>query len=82
MVTTVSYHDDPRYVTHPGEGYDGVVRVSYGGYYGTGALLFDGRAVLTVEHLFDGRDGTARVTFETQSGTQTLSGIKVLLHLG
>ncbi|MBP8985018.1 MAG: trypsin-like serine protease [Syntrophobacterales bacterium] len=82
MVTTVSYHDDPRYVTHPREGYDGVVRVSYGGFYGTGVLLSDGHAILTAAHLFDERDGTAGVTFETQSGTQTLNAAKVLLHLG
>jgi len=80
MVTTVSYDEDPRYVTHTGEGYDGVVRVSYGGYYGTGVLLYDGHAILTAAHLFDERSGTTGVTFETQSGIQTLGAAKVLLH--
>ncbi len=82
MVTTVSYDEDPRYVTHTGEGYDGVVRVSYGGYYGTGVLLYDGHAILTAAHLFDERSGTTGVTFETQSGIQTLGAAKVLLHPG
>ncbi len=82
MVTTVSYDEDPRYVTHTGEGYDGVVRVSYGGYYGTGVLLSDGHAILTAAHLFDERSGTTGVTFETQSGIQTLGAAKVLLHPG
>ena len=82
MVTTVSYHDDPRYVTRPGKGYDGVVCVSYGGYYGTGVLLSDGHAILTAAHLFDERSGTTGVTFETQSGIQTLGAAKVLLHPG
>lgn len=82
MVTTTTYHTDSRYRTYPGDGYDGVVRVSYGSYYGTGTLLFDGRAILTAAHLFEGRTGSARVTFETRSGTQALNATKVLLHPG
>lgn len=82
MVTTTAYYTDSRYRTYPGDGYDGVVRVSFGGYYATGALLFDGRAILTAAHLFDGRAGTASVTFETRSGTQTLSATTILQHPG
>ncbi len=82
MVTTTSPSNDPRYRTNAGEGYDGVVRVSYGGYYGTGAVLFDGRAILTSAHLFDGRSGTASVTFETRAGTQTVTARKHLIHPG
>lgn len=82
MVTTTAYYTDTRYRTYPGDGYDGVVRVSYGGYYGTGTLLFDGRAVLTAAHLFKGQTGSASVTFETRSGTQTLSASKILEHPG
>lgn len=82
MVTTTAYYTDSRYRTYPGDGYDGVVRVSFGGYYATGALLFDGRAILTAAHLFDGRVGTASVTFETRSGTQTLSATTILQHPG
>lgn len=82
MVTTTASYTDSRYRAYPGDGYDGVVRVSFGGYYASGALLFDGRAILTAAHLFDGRTGTASVTFETRGGTQTLSGTKILLHPG
>lgn len=80
MVTTTAHYTDSRYRTYPGDGYDGVVRVSYGGYYGTGTLLFDGRAILTTAHLFEGRTGSASVTFETSSGTQTVSATKILQH--
>ena len=82
MVTLTTYNTNTRYRTYPGDGYDGVVRVSYGGYYGTGTLLFDGRAILTAAHLFEGRTGSASVTFETRSGTQTLSATKILQHPG
>ena len=82
MVTTTAHYTDSRYRTYPGDGYDGVVRVSYGGYYGTGTLLFDGRAILTAAHLFEGRTGSASVTFETSSGTQTVSATKILQHPG
>lgn len=80
MVTTTARYTDSRYRSGPGEGFDGVVRVSYAGYYGTGALLFDGRAILTTAHLFDGRSGTASVSFETLTGTQTLAAQKYLIH--
>lgn len=80
MVTTTAYYTDSRYRTYPGDGYDGVVRVSFGGYYATGALLFDGRAVLTAAHLFEGRTGSASVTFETSAGTQTRSATQILQH--
>lgn len=82
MVTTTVYYTDSRYRTYPGDGYDGVVRVSYGGYYGTGTLLFDGRAILTAAHLFGGATGAASVTFETRTGTQTLSATEILQHPG
>lgn len=80
MVTTTTNTTNSRYRTNPGDGYDGVVRVSFGGSYGTGSLLFDGRAVLTAAHLFEGLTGSASVTFETRSGTQTLSASKTLIH--
>lgn len=82
MVTTADYYTESRYRTYPGEGYDGVVRVSFGGYYGTGAVLFDGRAILTVAHLFEGRTGSVSVTFETRNGMQTVSASKFLQHPG
>ena len=38
---------DPRNRAYPGEGFDGVVRVSYNGASGAGVLLGDRRAILT-----------------------------------
>lgn len=74
MVTTVTPYTDPRNRANPGEGYDGVVRVAVGGVFGTGALLYDGRAVLTAAHLFaNSTAGSASVYFETTAGSQTLS---------
>ena len=82
MVTTTTAYTDARYRTPLGEGYDGVVRVNFGGFYGTGTLLFDGRAVLTAAHLFEGRTGTASVTFETSGGIQARSAAQILQHPG
>ena len=82
MVTTTTHYTDFRYRAYPGEGYDGIVRVSYGGHYGTGTLLFDGRAVLTAAHLFEGSSGSASVSFETPGGTQSFSANKILQHPG
>ncbi|MFZ9392155.1 MAG: trypsin-like serine protease [Burkholderiaceae bacterium] len=80
MVTTNAYTLDGRYRTNPGEGFDGVVRISYSGQSASGTLLFDGRAVLTAAHLFEGRSGTATVNFDTRSGAQSLSSAKILAH--
>jgi len=82
MVTTTEYYANARYRTPPGEGYDGVVRVTYGGYYASGALLFDGRAILTAAHLFSDRSGTPAVTIETSLGIQTLTTSGFLVHPG
>jgi hypothetical protein len=68
MVATVTAYTDFRNRALTGVGYDGVVRVSAGGYYGTGVLLFDGRAVLTAAHLFTGGLSSATVHFETAAG--------------
>lgn len=77
MVSTVTSYTDTRNRALPGEGYDGVVRISVGGYYGTGVLLYDGQAILTAAHLFtNGTFGTS-VQFETSAGTQTFSASKV-----
>ncbi|MBV6446409.1 trypsin-like serine protease [Nitrosomonas sp.] len=82
MVTTATYDTNPRYRVYPENGYDGVARISFGGYYGTGAVLFDGRAILTAAHLFEGRTGSVSVTFETRNGMQILSASKFLQHPG
>jgi hypothetical protein len=80
MVTPIDHSADPRYNVHPGEGYDGVVLVTSEWYYATGALLYDGRAILTSAHLFEDREGKATVTFETPSGTKTLTAKEILIH--
>lgn len=75
MVTTLSNYLDPRYKAEVSEGYDGIVRVAIGGYYGTGTLLYDGKAILTVAHLFNGvsKTSSASIYFETASGKQTVT---------
>ncbi len=80
MVATASYYTDPRYRAYPGSGYDGVVRVSVSGYYGTGVLLADGRAVLTAAHLLAGTDGAAGVHFETVAGLESIAAGGASLH--
>lgn len=77
MVSTVSSYTDARNRAAPGEGYDGVVLVSVGGYYGTGVLLNGGQAVLTAAHLFSHNSTDATVRFETTTGVQSLSSRKV-----
>ncbi len=73
MVATVTPYTDPRNRAAVGEGFDGVVRVVVNGFYGTGALLFDGHAILTAAHLFAGGSSNATVIFETTAGSQTVS---------
>lgn len=78
MVTTVTDYTDSRNRAATGQGYDGVVRVSTGSYYGTGVLLYDGHAVLTAAHLFTGSSAASTsVSFETTAGKQTLSASSV-----
>lgn len=61
----------------PGGEFDGVVRISTGGYYGTGVLLYDGRAVLTAAHLLTTASGatvtSAIVYFETLAGIASVN---------
>jgi len=79
MVATVTSYTDARNRAYLGQGYDGVVRVSFGGYYGTGVLLYDGRAVLTSAHLFDRAADSTQTHFETVSGSKTVSSARVLV---
>jgi hypothetical protein len=80
MVTTRSYSDS-RYSAAPSRGLDGVVRISSQEAYGTGVLLFDGRAVLTVGHLFpNGATAGTSVRFETSSGFTSINASKVTVH--
>ncbi len=80
MVTTVTSYTDSRNRAYPGEGYDGVLRISFKGYYGSGVLLYDGRAVLTAAHLFaNSSSGSPDIYFETASGLQKLGASRVEL---
>lgn len=79
MVTTVQNPNDPRYRADPGEGFDGVVRLSIGGFSGTGTLLYDGRAILTAAHLMADKTGPVSIRFETRNGVQTFSSSQYAL---
>ncbi|MFG0467364.1 trypsin-like serine protease [Pseudomonas putida] len=82
MVSTVTSYTDSRNKAAPGQGYDGVVKVSTGGVYGTGVLLYGGQAILTAAHLFKPGNSQSTVTFETTAGIQTLSSSKVTILSG
>lgn len=86
MVATVSPYTDNRHRAAAGGGYDGVVRISTGDYYGTGTLLFDGRALLTAAHLLQTATGatlgSATVHFETSAGTQSYTATQVAILPG
>jgi len=79
MVCTVTSYGDDRNHAYPGDGFDGVVRITFGGRYGTGVLLYDGHAVLTSAHLFaTGGSGDTNVFFQTATGNQTLTASRIL----
>jgi hypothetical protein len=80
MVTTVTPYTEARNRALIGDGYDGVVRVVVGNMYGSGVLLFDGKAVLTAAHLFSGSAGTAKVIFETRNGTDTIASSQIVIN--
>jgi len=80
LVTTVTSYTESRNRALVGGGYDGVVRVVAGSYYGTGVLLYNGQAVLTAAHLFASANTSTSVIFETAYGTQNIQAKKVLLN--
>jgi len=80
LVTTVTSYTEARSRALIGGGYDGVVRVVAGSFYGTGVLLYNGQAVLTAAHLFASESTATSVVFETNYGTQTVSSKKVLIN--
>lgn len=80
MVTTTTAYTNRQNQADVGEGYDGVVRISVAGYYGTGVLLYDGRAVLTAAHLFTHGGTTATVQFETLSAKQSLGSSRLTIY--
>lgn len=77
MVATTTAYNESRNRAWSGEGYDGVVRVSVAGFYGTGVLLYDGHAVLTAAHLFANSASGASVHFETSAGSQTIAASRI-----
>lgn len=82
MVTTTTAYSDARYRVSSGEGFDGVVRVSFNGHYGTGALLYGGKAILTAAHLFQDATSSsqATVTLQTGAGNTSLTAGNLLIH--
>jgi secreted trypsin-like serine protease len=79
MITINNYTNTTNRAS-AGKGYDGVVRLSVAGYYCTGSLLFDGRAILTAAHLFSHGSTSTSILFETASGSQTVTANKVLVN--
>lgn len=81
--TTLSPYSS-RYQAIAGLGYDGVVRIRVGDYYGTGVLLNDGRSLLTAAHLYTDINNPVADTeifFETQTEHKTsLSAESVTIH--
>lgn len=77
MVTLTRNPD--RHKVLPNEGYDGVVQVLAGGFYGTGTLLYGGRAVLTSAHVLEGSDAVS-VRMDTPDGRITLQASQYVLH--
>ena len=80
MVTTATHYLLDRNRATPGLGYDGVVRVSSGGFYGTGVLLYDGRAILTSAHLFGHGGSSATIFFATAAGETSRTGSQIAVH--
>lgn len=79
MITTITPYSDLRNRASVGGNYDGVVRISINGSYGTGTLLFDGSAVLTAAHLFSkvSSSSIATVIFDTSTGQQTINSTHI-----
>lgn len=80
MITTITPYTDSRNIAAPGTGWDGVVRVVSGGYYGTGVLLYDGHTILTSAHLFTHGTTESETLFETAQNGTTISSTAVTIH--
>lgn len=66
-----------------GKGYDGVVRITAGGYYGTGVLLYDGISILTCAHLFTTQSpatSQANIIFTLTEGQRTIESESIYVH--
>ena len=56
MTTYLNNYKNSLYNTSYDDYYNSVVRVSNSQSYGTGALLYDERSILTAAHIFEGHD--------------------------
>lgn len=65
MPSTTKHYSDPIYNAYTPQ-YSGVVRImdTKNGTYGTGALIYDGKAVLTAAHLLDNNPSRLKILFE------------------
>jgi len=77
MVTVT--RDPDRFRVLPGEGYEGVVKVLAGGFYGSGTLLYGGRAVLTSAHVLEGTNSVT-IGMDSPTGRVTLKSSNYALH--
>ncbi|RXK12293.1 sodium:calcium exchanger [Halarcobacter mediterraneus] len=74
MTTYLNDYRSYIYQTNYTDSYNAVVRVSNTESYGTGALLYDGRSILTAAHIFEGYNtDNITVYFDTAWGTQAYS---------
>lgn len=76
MITTLN-PKNTIYSTEDDERYSGVVQVMASDHYGTGTLLYDGRAVLTAAHVATDSASETSVIFNLPSGQKTISVSKV-----
>ncbi|WP_320034565.1 trypsin-like serine protease [Halarcobacter sp.] len=71
MTTYLDDYTNYIYQTDYADFYNAVVRVSNSESYGTGALLYDGKSILTAAHIFeDANTDNITVYFDTKFGTQ------------
>lgn len=77
MITTLP-SSSSRYSTS-NNGYDGVARISANGFSGTGVLMYDGRAILSVAHLLE-NVSSAMVSLLINGVVQRYSSSKILVH--
>ena len=74
MTTYLNNYNNYRYETNYSYFYNLVVRVSNTESYGTEALLYDGRSILTATYIFEGfSTDNIIVYFDTAAGTQSYS---------
>ena len=72
MTTYLNDYTNYIYQTNYTDFYNSVVRVSNQESYGTGALLYDGRSVLTAAHIFEGYStDNITVHFDAADGVQS-----------